>query len=108
MLTTAKGALLFGAAGAAVTTFAELAALTVAQTAPSFPPTGDLVGGAITGGAVSATVFWIYKARVDRMEEKKADKSDLDPIREALRDIREDVRYLVRERRNGRHSEGDA
>jgi hypothetical protein len=99
MLTTAKGTLIFGAAGAAVMAFAELAALAVTQAAPAVPPAGDLVGGAVTGGAVSAAAFWIYKARVDRMEEKKADKSDLEPIRESLREIREDVRYLVRERR---------
>ena len=109
MLTTAKGMLLFGTTGAVVMTIAELAAVLAAQAAPSLPPTGDLVGGAVTGGAVSAAAFWIYKARVDRMEEKKADKSDLDPIRESLREIKEDVRYLVRERRRDRerdHEEG--
>lgn len=104
MLTTLKGTALFGVAGAAVMAAAEFAAA-VAQAGPTLPAPTDLVGGAVTGGAVSAAAFWIYKARVDRLEEKKADKEELAPIRDALREIKDDVRYLVRERRRDREEE---
>ena len=100
MIGTLKGAALFGATGAVVTGIAEVIGYALLQS--TTPPAGDLVGGAATGGAVSMAVFWIYKARVDRLEETKADKHELVDVHDTLREIKEDIRYLVRGDRKDR------
>ena len=94
MLGTIKGAALFGMTGAIATAFLEVLGYAMLQS--SAPPAESLIGSAATGGAVSMAVFWIYKARVDRMEETKADKSELLTIHDALKEIKDDIKYLVR------------
>lgn len=94
MLGTVKGAALFGMTGAIAAAFIDVLGYSLLQSAT--PPAGDLLGSAATGGAVSVAVFWIYKARVDRMEETKADKSELLTIHDALKEIKDDIKYLVR------------
>ena len=100
MIGTIKGAALFGVTGAVVTGIAEVIGYAMLQGAA--PPAGDLVGGAATGGAVSMAVFWIYKARVDKLEETKADKHELTAVHDTLREIKDDIRYLVRGDRKDR------
>lgn len=100
MIGTLKGAALFGVTGAAIAATLETIGYLALQA--TTPPAGDLVGGAATGGAVSVAVFWIYKARVDRLEETKADKHELVAVHDTLREIKEDIRYLVRGDRKDR------
>jgi hypothetical protein len=79
-----------------------LLALAAIQATPL--PGFETFGAAgVTGAATSLAVLWAWKAttdkRLEKIENDKASKDDLVPLHEALREIKDDVRYLVRSNR---------
>lgn len=64
---------------------------------------GDLGAAGLTGAATSVAVLWAWKGTADerlkRLENEKADKEDLKAHGEMLKEVREDVRWLVRQKR---------
>lgn len=74
------------------------------QAAP-LPDIGTFGAAGVTGAATSLAVLWAWKAttdkRLEKIESDKASKDDLVPLHEALKEIKDDVRYLVRSNRTG-------
>ena len=85
----------FGAflADASVIVFAAL------QQTPLPDPT-TMIGAGGAGAATSLAVLYAWKGyadkRLDKVESEKADKADMFRIEGALREIRDDIRYLTR------------
>lgn len=80
--------------------------LTVAALQQASVPATDVIGGGVTGGVIVGAVAWAtYKQKVDQhdaeiktLHESKADKDALDTHAELLREVREDVKWLVRQK----------
>lgn len=87
-------------AGAAVT---DAGILTVAALQSSTVTPGDLGAGGIAGAATSIAVLWAWKGitdeRLKRIEDTKADKEDVRQQSELLREVREDVKWLIKQKR---------
>lgn len=92
------------AVGGALVAALEVAVAAVQQS-PVAP--GEVIGGGVTGGVIVGAVAWAtYKQKVDQhteairsLDEKKADKDALEQHGEMIREMREDVRWLVRNKR---------
>lgn len=97
MIASAKIAMM-GAAAAD----AALVAIAAIQATP-LPGLETFGAAGVTGAATSLAVLWAWKAttdkRLEKIENDKASKDDLKPLHEALREIKDDVRYLVRSNR---------
>lgn len=78
------------------------AALVLAAALQSTPAPGpaELIGGGLSGGAVSLIAWYVYKEKVDRHEkvlDLKADSKDLVPIRESIERIEQGLDFLVKQ-----------
>lgn len=89
----------FALGGAAM---ADMGVLVLGAMQAVTPGVETFVGAGATGAATSLAVLWAWKAttdkRLEKIENDKASKDDLIPLHEALREIKDDVRYLVRAR----------
>lgn len=90
----------FAALGAAITD----AALIVAAAAQDLPlSAGDLGAGGLAGAATSVAVLWAWKGitdeRIKRIEDTKADKEDVRQQSDLLKEVREDVKWLIKQKR---------
>lgn len=89
-----------GVIGAALVDAGVLVYAALQQTPVS---AGDLGAAGLTGAATSVAVLWAWKGTVDErlreIEDKKADKDALDAHGELLKEVRDDVRWLVRQKR---------
>lgn len=106
MIALPKAVAMASAAGAALWLGVEVAMSALQQTAL---PAGEAIGSGVAGGVIVGAVAWAtYKAKVDqherkieKLDEKKADKDQLTPIHEALERIEGNVTWLVRSKQRG-------
>jgi len=61
---------------------------------------GDLGAAGLTGAATSVAVLWAWKStadeRIKKLEDGKADKDDLSAHADLLKEVRDDVKWLIR------------
>lgn len=86
--------------GAAVTDASLVAWAALQSTTVS---AGDLGAGGVAGAATSIAVLWAWKGitdeRIKRIEDTKADKEDVRQQSDLLREVREDVKWLIKQKR---------
>lgn len=77
--------------------------LTVAAMQSAPVTAGDLGAGGLAGAATSVAVLWAWKGitdeRIKRIEDTKADKEDVRQQSDLLKEVREDVKWLIKHKR---------
>ena len=97
MTALVKATALTGIVGAALVD-AGVLVYSALQQAPVSP--GGLGAGGLAGAATSVAVLWAWKGtadeRIKKLEDSKADKEDLRAHADLLKEVRDDVKWLIR------------